>query len=386
MTQAAHEGGRKRAGKAGAILKVIAINLLITLALLEIASFILIESGAIASRKPPYSMKYSIESFWGDVDEHFGVWHPANIRFRHIRNCYDLVYSSNSYGARDLERQRRSSVPRAVVLGDSFVEGMGVERQDRLSERLEEKTGIEHLTFGTSGNFGHVQEYLLYKHLAKEFDHEIVILGILPDNDFQYMYPDRFQDRFYPYLAGEYPDYQLKTTLASVEESNWNPRKMDKTILKRFLLNYTYSRNLYDYIGSLLDAGKMRDAAQTANKESGSPFVAYKEADWYKMRYSFEKIVEEAAGKKVLFFTIPRINDLHWYREDGISALGEALSAWAASYPNVYILDLLPLVVERVPFEEWGELFIYCDGHWSEKGHEIGAQLILEHIAAEIYP
>lgn len=368
------------------IVKLILVNLLFILVLLEIASAVVIETGIINARKPPYSMKYSTQSFWGDINEHFGVWHPPNSKARHIRNCYDIIYTSNSYGARDIERSHRSTAPRVACLGDSFIEGMGVEREDRLTEWLEEKSGMAHLNFGTSGSFGPVQEYLLYKHLAKEFDHDYIMLGILPDNDFSDLNPDNHGKRFLPYWEGSYPDYQLKTTVDSIELSPWSRRNLNnETLCKYFLLNFTYTRNVYDYLGALYDHWRIRKSITRQNPYDTSPFADYKEEEFNKMRYSYEKIIEEAAGKKVFFFTIPRMRDLLWYRTSGISPLGEALADWAAQYPNVFFLDLLPLTGERVSEENWNELFISCDGHWSPKGHRFSAALIYEKFKDELY-
>ena len=245
-------------------------------------------------------------------------------KFRHIRNCYDIVYSSNSYGARDIERSLYSKAPRVIVLGDSFMEGMGVERGERLSEILENQLGIEHLNFGTSGHFGPVHEYLLYKHLAKKFNHEIIILGILPDNDFDDMDSQKRKDRYFPYFEGKYPDYQLKYSIRSLDKSSWklgNPK--DDRPLKHFLLNYTYTRNLYDYIGALLDNWSLGRNIRQGSYQKISSFVEYDSEKWDMMKYSYEKIIEEAACKKILFFTIPRMKDIWWYKENRTSPLGE---------------------------------------------------------------
>ena len=103
------------------------------------------------------------------------------------------------------------------------------------------------------------------------------------------------------------------------------------------------------------------------------------------MKYTYEKILEEAGDKKVFFFSIPRVRDLHWYKENGTSPLGTELSAWANQYPNVYFLDLLPLTVETVPAENWHKLFNGCDRHWTEQGHELAAELIYKHFGIKLY-
>lgn len=71
-----------------------------------------------------------------------------------------------------------------MVLGGSFVEGFGLQAEKRLSELFDVITGREHLNFGASGDFGSLQYTLLYKTMAAFFDHDIVLVGILPDKDF----------------------------------------------------------------------------------------------------------------------------------------------------------------------------------------------------------
>jgi len=125
-----------------------------------------------------------LNGFWADIDPDFGVWHRANVSYTHEKSCFSVTYTSNSYGALDKERSRRSPAPRVVVLGDSMMEGLTLGTPQRLSNRLEEMTGIEHLNFATSQTFGPIQYLLAYETLAKKFDHDLVLVGFLPENDF----------------------------------------------------------------------------------------------------------------------------------------------------------------------------------------------------------
>ena len=60
-----------------------------------------------------------------------------------------MEYQANSLGMRDRERTREntSGKPRAVVMGDSFVEGWGNEIGDRLTDHLETDFDREFLNF-----------------------------------------------------------------------------------------------------------------------------------------------------------------------------------------------------------------------------------------------
>jgi hypothetical protein len=129
---------------------------------------------------PTHDWKNLNSKFWVDVDERFSVWHIPNASHRHKKACFDVEYRANSYGARDIERVKVSDKKRVIALGDSFTEGNGVAREDRLTNLLEKETGLEHLNFASSGGFGTTIHYLVYKHLASQFSHESVLINILP--------------------------------------------------------------------------------------------------------------------------------------------------------------------------------------------------------------
>src|SRR5579863_9269336 len=113
------------------VLKVIVINFLIFAVLAELVCLIFINVTNWPGSKPSYRLAYN--SFWVDSNPVFGVWHRPNGTFIHKSGCYTVEYTTNSYGARDSERTLHSSQPRTIMLGDSFIEGMGVRAEDRLS-------------------------------------------------------------------------------------------------------------------------------------------------------------------------------------------------------------------------------------------------------------
>ena len=133
-------------------LKVAGVNFLIFAVLAELGSLIYINVTNWPSSKPTYHVNYN--SFWADINPDFGVWHRPNGHFYHQGGCFNVQYTTNSVGARDVERSLHSTESRTIVLGDSFVEGLGVADQYRLTNILEKQTGREFLNFGTGGDFG----------------------------------------------------------------------------------------------------------------------------------------------------------------------------------------------------------------------------------------
>ena len=126
-----------------------------------------------------YPTSTASTAFLADINPHFGVWRYPNRGARQRTPCFNVTYTSNSYGARDIERTRDApDGRRVVVLGDSFVEGIGSSFDERMTTLIEQDSGIELLNFGMGG-FGPIQEWLLYKELASAFDHSEVYLFIL---------------------------------------------------------------------------------------------------------------------------------------------------------------------------------------------------------------
>jgi hypothetical protein len=133
--------------------------------------------------RPLYLAPRNDQWLWRTEREDWGAWHTASSTAHHTDSCFAVTYRSNSYGARDRERSVTASAARAVVLGDSFIEGYGVDDDKRMTALLERRLGAEMLNFG-SVDFGPLQYAILYERLARRFDHDLVVVGMLPSNDF----------------------------------------------------------------------------------------------------------------------------------------------------------------------------------------------------------
>jgi hypothetical protein len=170
-----------------------------------------------------------LNGFWADMNPDFGVWHRSNASYTHAKSCFRVTYTTNSYGAIDKERTKQSANPRVVVLGDSMMEGFTLETPDRLSNLLESMTGIEHMNFATSQTFGPVQYLLVYETLAKNFAHDAVLVGFLPENDFTdsnwEIGKKAFYNRYRPYFVGSNGKYELvhfnKAYFDVPQTANW---------------------------------------------------------------------------------------------------------------------------------------------------------------------
>jgi hypothetical protein len=112
----------------------------------------------------------------------WGHWGIPSTTSRLVSECYNVEYKFNSAGARDREREIKSP-KRWIVLGDSVLEGWGIEEKERVTDILEQELGWEFANFANEG-FGPLNYLLIYKLLAQKFEHYGVIAGFTPYNDF----------------------------------------------------------------------------------------------------------------------------------------------------------------------------------------------------------
>jgi len=319
-------------------------------------------------------------SFYEDRNPRFGVWHPPNASYRATKACFDVVYRSNSVGARDRERSRQSEKPRVVVLGDSFIEGVGVESRDRVSDRLERAMGIEHLNFGTAGNFSSVQEWLLYEELASGFDHDRILLFTLPNNDFLENDPDRWwePDRYRPYLRAGSGGFELFYPI----DFETAQRRAAGELRRNRLHNASLTVRFYRWADTLI---RVRRAEGKTTPFGYIGYVSYSELDLQRLFFSYRKIRDAAGGRELIVFTIPRLNDFLYYESNGaLGGLAARISEFAAREPGVRYVDLLPgfAADARARGRRFADYFLPCDGHWSPEGNEVAARIVLENVEA----
>lgn len=327
---------------------------------------------------PTYRYVDANVKFWANLDTHFGTWHQPNSSFLHNKSCFVVEYHANSLGMRDPERTKRSDKPRAVVLGDSFVEGWGNEIGDRLTDHLELDLNKEMLNFGTAGTFGTVQEWLQYKYMAKTFDHDVVMIGILPHNDFKdndYARAGGKAKQRRPYLVGDYPDLELVYTQ---DKLYTRPPRSQK--LKSFDFTLRECSNFYRvmrYLGSYRIRNFELQPRWVAdfNDRPGRNHSAYHEfrpQDWAIIQYSLEQIVAEADGKPVVVFSIATQADFDGY--DGTKApLTKKFEALSKKLGFIYC-DMLEEMTARKYSAE--DIFFVCDDHWSPVGNKVAADIL----------
>lgn len=369
------------------------VILIITIPLFEFGCWILLKTNIVVFEAPDYDYNLPTEPGYADINPYWGVWH-AKKEIPVKKNCFELTYHINSSGARDKERSRNAASQRTIVLGDSFIEGVGVENKDRFSDILEYTTQKEFLNFGTSGNFSPTQYYLVYKHLAKEFTHNTILIGILPDNDF---IDDDYEiakvlrgNRYRPYWIGKYPDYQLKYYVDSLNKSEGSLyyfqkiTKGPKVKIREFIKSYSNAFNAYLYTMAQLDYKKnvtyyenrKKNLKAAHNFDTYAGYFDYAPEQMDRLKFSIEKIQEEAGvDKHIIIFTIPRHHDFQRYLQEQKSPIAYDLGEFCKA-KNITYIDLLPEMLNKN--KNWESFFHTCDGHWSIVGNQTAAQVLLE--------
>ncbi len=338
------------------------------------------------------NVETSHRPFWGDFNEVFGKWRLPNDSLQKLR-CEDnkiLHYQTNSVGARDKERSWKNTTEkkRIAIMGDSFMEGIMVNTNERCSDILEASTGKEHLNFGINGT-SPINYYLIYEELAKKYEHDVVIIGILPANDFQ-----DFSDGddlglinfpiYRPYWKNTNHGYELKYSLASINQAYGSKMNYDKP-------NKIYATKDSVY-QNLSIGGKLQSELQSNSYVVGlvseivkdkamekfsatSVFEEYPKDKWATFSYSLEKLFEEAKGKKILVLTIPILKDIQIYQKNHKNTLAPKMASFLKQKGVEYI-DLLPILANEKNPEQF---YHACDGHWNEKGEKNTATILLNH-------
>jgi len=340
--------------------------------------------------------------FWiNGWNEHFGVWHRPYTSLREVRSCFDVTYTTNAYGARDKERTQNRAANdeknrhnRVIVLGDSWIEGLGVKQDETIPSFLEGITGVEHLNFGIGGFNSPLQALLRYIHLAKKFDHDTVMLEILPFNDFDDMDLNigKFlhTNRYRPYLVGAYPDKKI-------EYFNKKPDSLEAPAwwgepALNWVLSNSYLARMVEYALQQINTKNKSDKARSDDGrrslyEKFSRYQSFSEEEFLGLQWVLEKFVEEAKTKTLVLLTFPTLQDFRVYsgQSAGHTPLSDRLRLFVEGLKDarVIYIDLLELLKK---FESKPESFFQmCDGHMNAYGNKLASEFIFQELKGKIY-
>jgi len=308
--------------------------------------------------------------------EKWGAWHSSNATFRHSSSCFNVTLSFNEVGARD---ETFIEVPSSalVLLGDSFAEGYGVERREMSEYLMEQELNLSILNFGASGNFGPLQQLLIYDEF-KDIPHQGLIIYFLPFNDFtdndveiwkaknHYRYRPYFSSKGDPLVPFYFPTAVPRDELVTVKAY----------ALKRFIKDNFWSSNALRSALKLISG----EAEYLKKRNEFMPSFYYDATELQQLNIlaAYEAILDIAENKNILFVIIPSEFDIDRYRAEPNPQIYHS-TIWYQAFINfkkrneqrVEVLDLMDYLPSSTK-----NLFFNCDSHWSPQGNIWAAKVI----------
>lgn len=372
----------------------VAIFLFVGAIALELFAFLLSKGGLLLVNSTPsaYLGPQSGNGFeWRTEDLPWGAWHKRNAVSRHTTDCFDVTYQSNGIGARDDEfAVSQSDKTRFVLLGDSFAEAMGVRLENSAQAIIEKMVGTEILNFGAAGGLGPVQYYLIYDQLAKQYDHDGLIIFLLPANDFsdndysQWLgngatYFAEGLERYRPYYRKKAEgEYEIFYPPKAVKRQRWLQSSEDgaETFgerLKLVVATYLWTTNVlktakYAIYGNPWKTGEPQKAAASG----------YFDADTEQQKaaiHFIKKTIETSKAPRVVVVSIPVPSDFARIRNGAVPGqqfwYKELRALESASHGRTTFIDL----AEFAPTDT-ASLFHSCDFHWSDTGNKWAGELV----------
>ena len=239
--------------------------------------------------------------------------------------------------------------------------------------------GREILNFGTSGNFGTTQMALLYENLAAKFDHEFLIIGLFPHNDFDdnsievghSKYPSRY--RPYRIINKESGSYELIYFLKDLKNSYWYPDNIKKSYLK-FLSIFKRMTHTGTVLSTLKN--KIMDKPDIKFR-----FAEYSNKEFDIIKYDLLNIFDKSEGKSIFVFAIPSSFDFNYALNGKLNfnKLGNELKKFC-NKNNMEYIDIFSKLLESYNSKNFNNLYLSCDGHFSKEGSTESAEIIYKYI------
>ena len=338
---------------------------------------------------------------------------------------WDITYKINSMGLRDDEiGPRQKNEFRILVLGDSFVEGYGVEAKDRFTDILEmelsDQTGrrINVINAGTA-SYSPILEYKLLQEKLEVINPDLVIVALdMTDFKDEIGYYNFFSDRENKEVdtrKNQTKEYfavrsDLNKEQAGIqnykEETNWGKKENLSFSLKMKML--LRKSRFYVLVTNLVK--EMRNKPYLA--DGSPPFIegdvdtdlfaiarnnlnsSVYETLWKLPKKSLQDIILFSKKKKfkVLFFTYPhgmQLNGDQWGKGRLTRGFvrGQTYSTKALEdfekvgselgVPTFNLLDAFRQAAGE-------KLYFDYDGHWNTNGHKVAALALLPILLATI--
>lgn len=352
-----------------------------------------------------------------DEDFHHVMIPNSSCRFK--TEEWDIDYKINNLGLRgpDVKLKKEPGVLRILILGDSFMQGYGVDFAKSFSFLLEEKLNsvevfgkVEIVNTGVFAYSPLVQYlYLVKKGLA--FDPDLVLLAFTPTDfwedrqrlaELRLSYPGLSDEQIIGFIeAGE---AKFKFDLINRRPTNRKAIQLPG-ILGR--VKFWVSQNLVSY-RVLADFVKKKSAPQAG--ESGAwgnidldilaidRGAATSDSDWEALwvlplgHIKMMRDLLDSWGIPLVVMSIPdpvQVSDLEWPGRNALgmpahyvdyrTPFGEELAKRLANIKNIPSINLLP----EFKASSDGPFYFASDAHWNDSGHNLAADVVFKFLTTE---
>ena len=362
---------------------VLGIQLIIALLALEFFSYLASTNKLLLFNEPPNLLPPLNYEFPQRTERHpWGAWRDPFSHSHHRSSCFDVEVITNEFGARD-EPFDRSGEYSIILIGDSFAEGFGVSHADSAATHLEARLGRKIHNLGSAGNFGPLQQYILYQAMAGDIKHSELIIFFLPLNDFTdndrkyWSGSSLMRSRYRPYFGDDNAlvPYYFPSAKPGVEVVNPKQEHSVLSIVKQTLIQYTWSANTLRTLKNLWNPSE-----PLVSNQPKTFYLAATALQQENVVESYEALAKEAGDRQISVVIIPAIEDIRYFRsiENNRSYKSQHWYqglARIAENSGGTLLDLIDFIPN-----EWRHLFFSCDGHWSPAGNMWAANVIHEQV------
>lgn len=376
------------------LIKKFSISLILLLFFIEIISFAFSKLQLLPFNNTPLAYSGFVPdgngNFWRTEDDEWGSWHKSNYRDRHRGSCYDVIYETNSLGARDEEFDENPN--NIILLGDSFAEGYAVSKEDSSAVLIEEKIKTKVNNLGVAAHVGPLQYWLIYKNFREIIPHDKLIVYLLPENDFQDNDYDVWKEanwlkrsneiRHRPYWKeienGTYTYFHPEGSIKASDFNRYAKNSIESKV-KRFLGNFLWTANVFRTIHHAQKKNKFEKIKIDEKIENKNLIRSgYLDSPLYQQKaniYFLKEIFDLANDKQIYLVIIPVKQDYEKIVNDEYKSQYwyESLIEISKNNDNLFILDLLDLYSG----ENFHKYFLECDGHWNYNGNKMAADAIV---------
>lgn len=338
------------------------------------------------------------------LDADLGYRLVANQETRAVSQDYDVVIRTNSAGFHDVEHAlaKPPDVFRIVVVGDSFVEALQLGIEDGFTRQLERQVQawtsgkrVEVINLGISGT-GPAQYYRVLELQGMRYQPDLIIMAVLPDNDFRDSYQPLGGAISKPYYRiGD--DNTLRLSPPHVSDQTASLRFiLQKSAFLQLVRRAVASLSVEEWLGRVgllapFKGVKVQDSPLNLPPD-WFVYVAEPPESWQEAYRVTLRMIEEAAhlaSRHQARFLVMTIGSTATIEDRWAEALASYPDAghvrWEFDRPERAIVAL----GERVGFDvisliepfrrdfalhrashSWAH-----DGHWNARGHRLAAEV-----------